>query len=99
MGVTSGADLPAAWTVAIDAAGGPQDDPVDRERVESLIDRLGEYSPSVSHRPRRYSTRLTVYAGEALEAASGAVALWRDASRGVGLPSWPVVHIEINRVE
>jgi hypothetical protein len=99
MNVMSGADLPAAWTVTVDAEGDAGDEPVDPDLVESLIDLLGDYSPSVSHRPRRYSTRVTVYAGEALEAAEGAVGLWRDARQRAGLPRWPVVRVDVNRVD
>jgi hypothetical protein len=95
--VLRGADLPKGWTVQIDAEGAPTDEPVDGKKVEGLIDLLREYAPAVSHRPRRFSTRLTVYAGEAIEAATGAVDIWREAVGEAGLPPWEVVRIDVTR--
>lgn len=85
------------WTVEIRADGDLRAEPVDGGAVASLLDTLRDYSASVSHLPRRYSTRLVVQAQDALQAASGALEVWRDAADRAGLPDWPVAHLEVNR--
>jgi hypothetical protein len=96
LAVLRGSDLPDRWTVEIDAEGALDDAPVDGAAVETLIDRLSDYSPSVSHRPRRYTTRLSVYATDALQAVEGSVEIWREAIQQADLPDWEIARIEVS---
>jgi hypothetical protein len=51
----------------------------------------------VSHRPRRFATTVRLHDTDALGAASRAADLVRDTARDVGLPAWPLVHLEVVR--
>lgn len=91
--------VPVAWAVVIDAAGDLRAQPVDRNAVESLIDLLADHKAAVSHLPRRYTTRLRVYAHDVQEAVAEGIKVWKQASEHAGLPDWPVVHVEVTQVE
>lgn len=92
--------VPVRWTVVIDAAADDlRAQPVDGSAVESLIDVLAEHRASVSHLPRRYSTRLHVYAHDALEAVATGVKVWKQGTEEAGLPDWPVVRIEATQAD
>lgn len=90
-------ELPSTWNVTIEAAGDLADPPVDGQAVESLIDLLGDHSPSVSHRQRRYEVGLTVYAHGAHDAVQDGMELWDEARREADLPDWEVVAVAVRR--
>lgn len=89
--------VPVEWTLTVEASGGMHAQAVDGNAVESLIDLLAEHSASVSHLPRRYTTRLRVYAHDVLEAVDSGVKVWKQAVEDAGLPEWPVVRVEAAR--
>lgn len=90
--------VPVEWAVVIDAAGDLRAQPVDGVAVESLIDHLTGHSAAVSHLPRRYTTRLRVYAHDVQEAVADGIKVWKQAAERADLPDWPVVHVEATRV-
>ncbi len=89
--------MPDEWIVTIEASGELRAQPVDPVAVQAILSRLGEYNASVSHRPRQFSTRLTVWENDALAAATEAARLWRDAARSCSLPDWPITRLDVSR--
>ena len=89
--------MPDEWTVTIEASGELRAQPVDPAAVQSILGRLAEHTAAVSHRPRQFSTRLTVWEHDALAAASEATRVWRDAARSCSLPDWPITRLDVTR--
>lgn len=89
--------IPHTWTVTVAAAAGDlRADPVDPTAVESLVSLLPDHAAAVSHLPRRYSVRLTVWSHDAMEAAGDAVELLDSVRERAGLPDWPVAQLEVS---
>jgi hypothetical protein len=92
-----GGDQAPLWTITVDHGGQPLDDGFDARHLDALVQRLGRQVAAVSHRPRRFTTTVRLHDTDALSAAGRAAQLVGDAAREVGLPAWPVVHIEVER--
>lgn len=89
-------ELPHTWTVTVAAAGDLRAEPVDPPAVEALVSLLPDHAAAVSHLPRRYSVRLTVWAYDAMSAAGEAVELLDSVREDAGLPDWPVAQLEVS---
>jgi hypothetical protein len=85
------------WTVTVDHGGEPLDDDFDARGLDALVQHLGRQVAAVSHRPRRFTTTVRLHDTDALAAANQAAQLVGGAARAVGLPAWPLVHIEVER--
>jgi hypothetical protein len=85
------------WTVTVDHGGELLDDELDANGLDALVRRLHGRVVAVSHRPRRFTTTVRLHETDALGAASAAADLVRDTARDVGLPTWPLVHLEVVR--
>jgi hypothetical protein len=85
------------WTVTVDHGGELLDDDLDANDLDALVRRLHGRVVFVSHRPRRFATTVRLHDTDALGAASRAADLVRDTARDVGLPAWPLVHLEVVR--
>jgi hypothetical protein len=83
------------FTVTVEANGGVRADPVDGNAVASLVGHLDDYSASVSRGHRSYAVRITVYAAQALDAASEAVEVVRAAAKTAALPEWQISRLEV----
>jgi hypothetical protein len=87
------------WTVTVDHGGEPLDAELDTNGVDALVHRLGGQVAAVSHRPRRFTTTLRLHGTDALHAATTAADLVRRTADEVGLPAWPLIHLEVVRRE
>jgi hypothetical protein len=85
------------WTVTVDHGGALLDDELDTAGLDALVRQLQGRVVAVSHRPRRFTTTVRLHDTDALAAASRAADLVRDTARDVGLPAWPLVHLEVVR--
>jgi hypothetical protein len=85
------------WTVTVDHGGDLRDAELDLGGVDALVGRLRGRLVAVSHRPRRFTTTVRLHDTDALAAANQAATLVRDAAAEVGLPPWPLVHVEVVR--
>jgi hypothetical protein len=85
------------WTVTVDHGGDLLDDELDANGLDRLVGELGGRVVAVSHRPRRFTTTVRLHGPDALAAADRAARLVGDAARAVGLPAWPLVHLEVER--
>jgi hypothetical protein len=83
------------WTVTVDHGGALLDDELDANGLDQLVGRLAGQVVAVSHRPRRFTTTVRLRSPDALAAATLAARLVRDAADEVGLPAWPLVHLEV----
>lgn len=92
-------DLPDTWTVTVtSAAGDLRAEPVDAGAVQSVVELLpADHGAAVSHKPRDWSVRLTIWEYDAIAAASEAVEVVRGVREKAGLPDWSVSHLEITR--
>lgn len=86
-----------AWHVTVAMAGDVRDQPVDGLSVESLVDLLIDYRPMISHLPREWTVRLTIYADSPLEAGREGIEVVTDAATSAELPRWPVRRLEVVR--
>jgi hypothetical protein len=78
-------------------AGDVRDKPVDGLSVESLVDLLIDYRPMISHLPREWTVRLTIYAEGPLEAGREGIEVVTGACDEAELPRWPVRRLEVVR--
>jgi hypothetical protein len=85
----------ALWTVTVDHGGALLDDELDANVVDQLVGKLAGQVVAVSHHPRRFTTTVRLRSPDALAAADLAARLVRDAADEVGLPAWPLVHLEV----
>jgi hypothetical protein len=88
---------PPLWTVTIDHGGDPLGDDFDARHLDALVRRLGRRVAAVSHRPHRFTTTIRLHGADALAAATEAARLVEETAREVGLPAWPLVHVEVER--
>jgi hypothetical protein len=93
------AEATPLWTVTVDHGGEPLDAELDTNGVDALVHRLGGQVAAVSHRPRRFTTTLRLHGTDALDAATTAADLVRRTADEVGLPAWPLIHLEVVRRE
>jgi len=85
------------WHVTVAMAGDVRDQTLDALAVESLVDLLIDYRPMLSHLPRQWTVRLTIYAESPLEACKEGIAVCTQAALDAGLPKWPVSRLEAAR--
>jgi hypothetical protein len=90
------------WSVYVEAAGPADAPPLVEKALELFAEHLSVYSPAVSgavapEQERIWSAQLAVSDdhGDPAAAAQHAVNLVISAARTAGLPSWPVVRIEV----
>jgi hypothetical protein len=88
---------PPLWTVTIDHGGDPLGADFDARHLDALVQRLGRRVAAVSHRPHRFTTTIRLHDTDALAAATQAARLVEETAREVGLPAWPLVHVEVER--
>lgn len=86
-----------AWHVTVAMAGDVRDQPVDGVSVESLVDLLIDYRPMISHLPREWTVRLTIYAEGPLDAGKEGIDVVTNAAGQADLPRWPVRRLEVVR--
>jgi hypothetical protein len=87
------------WTVTVDHGGDLHDRELDANGLDALVGRLHGRVVAVSHRPRCFTTTVRLRDTDAIAAASQAAQLIRDTAAAVGLPAWPLVHLEVVRRE
>lgn len=83
------------WTVSIEVAGDLAAEQVDLERVDALAD----YHAVTTAARRRYGAQFDVHAPTAERATEAALSTFCAAAHKVGLPGWPVVHVELMMVD
>jgi hypothetical protein len=83
------------WSVYVEVAGDDTENSVTVEQLEQLADLLEPFSASVGGGGAEYSARLSVEAGLDRAAADQALAEFAKARDQVGLPAWPVVHLDV----
>jgi hypothetical protein len=83
------------WSAYIEAASDKAENPVEVEQLEQLADLLEPFSASVGGGGDHYSARLSVDAEMERLAAEQALTNFATARDKVGLPPWPVVHLDM----
>jgi diguanylate cyclase (GGDEF)-like protein/PAS domain S-box-containing protein len=87
------------WVVLLEAAAEYDHETLPPVAVERLMQTLSDHQPTIVCHERRCSVQLQVEAGSGAEALFGASARWRDATRNLGLPLWPLARAEVLTLE
>ncbi|MDX1510691.1 MAG: hypothetical protein R3249_05060 [Nitriliruptorales bacterium] len=85
------------WHVTVEMSGDVRDQALDALAVESLVDVLIDYRPMISHLPRKWTVRLTIWSETPLAAGEEGIEVVTKAAAEASLPSWPVSRIEVAR--
>ena len=84
------------WVVLLEA--GPEGDArgqLELTALEEFLGLLADCAPSALYAPDRYAVQLTIAGTEPHGVLAECVQRWRAAVAGAGLPSWPLVRVEV----